>query len=164
MARLMVALAAAALMFSLSALTAAQAPAAGATTPTATQPARDTSPLPPSISPPVGAQVLYVADEADNSSTIHLYTADGSLDSIVAPGTLPGWAPDGQRFVYTCKPERTDYIGSLCIHDPCSASDTVIVANGTLASWSPSAELIAFTRDIWGLGDAWIYQAEPRKT
>jgi Tol biopolymer transport system component len=165
MARLMVVLAAAALAACLPAFDVATAArGGGATLATATSLAPDASPLLASFSPPAGAQILYVADEATTSPLIRLVAADGSLDSLVVPGTLPSWAPDGERIVYTCKPERIDYFGSLCVHDLRSGSDRVVVAEGTLARWSPRGGLIAFSRDVWALGDAWIYRIKPRAT
>jgi Tol biopolymer transport system component len=138
---------------------AASEPPPGETLPTASA-----SPLPDSVRPPAESRIAYVTGETGTSPTIHVIAADGSADASVAPGTLPSWAPDGEHFAYTCKPERWDYFGSVCIHDLPSGTSTVVIAHGTLPLWSPAGGLIAFSRDVWALGDAWIYQAEPRAT
>ena len=130
--------------------------------PVATLPIPDASPLPDSVRPPAGSRIAYVMGETGTSPTIHVIEADGSVDALVASGTLPTWAPDGEHLAYTCKPERWDTFGSVCIHDLPSGTSKVVVARGTLPLWSPSGGLIAFSRDVWALGDAWIYQAEPR--
>jgi Tol biopolymer transport system component len=90
--------------------------------------------------------------------------ADGSNDSFVAYGSLPSWAPDGQRLAFTCKPEGGDYLGSICIHDFGATTDEVVIADGTLAQWSPAGDLIAFSRDVFALGDAWIYELDENAT
>ena len=130
--------------------------------PGATLPMASASPLPDTVRPPAGSLIAYVAGETGTSPAIHVVAADGSVDSFAAWGTLPTWAPDGQRLAYTCKPKRWDYFGSICVHDLRSGTSEVVIANGTLPHWSPAGGLIVFSRDVWALGDAWIYRPEPR--
>ena len=130
--------------------------------PVTSLPSASASPLPDFVKPPAGSLIAYVSGETGTSPAIHIVAADGSVDSLVVTGTLPTWAPDGQRFAYTCKPKRWDYFGSICIHDLDSETSEVVIANGTLPHWSPTGRLIAFSRDVWALGDAWIYRAQPR--
>ena len=129
-----------------------------------TLPGATASPLPDSIRPPAESRIAYVTGETGTSPTIHVIAPDGSVDASVAPGTLPSWAPDSEHLAYTCKPERWDYFGSVCIRHLPSGTSTVVIAHGTLPLWSPAGGLIAFSRDVWALGDAWIYRAEPRAT
>ena len=130
--------------------------------PVATLPIPSASPVPDSVRPPVESRIAYVTGETGTSPVIHVIASDGGLDAFVAPGTLPSWAPGGTRIAYTCKPERWDTFGSICVVDLSSGSSKVVVANGTLPQWSPAGRLIAFSRDVWALGDTWILRAKPR--
>jgi hypothetical protein len=47
------------------------------------------SPLPPSVKRPAEARIAYVTGETGTTPTIHVIAADGSVDTSVAPGTLP---------------------------------------------------------------------------
>jgi Tol biopolymer transport system component len=124
-----------------------------------TLPVADGLALPASIRPPVGWRIAYVSGEAGTSPSIRLISTDGRRDTFVAKGTLPSWSPNGRRIAYTCRTQRVDSLGSICVRHLRSRTSKVAIRDATRSRWSPAGELIAFSRDVFTLGDAWVFRA-----
>lgn len=84
---------------------------------------------------PDGSKIAYAAD-----GNVHVMTANGGNDTVIASGTDPDWAPDSSRIVYTRTDDDTP---GIYTNLPVGGDEQFLHA-GTSPVWSPDGARIAF--------------------
>lgn len=99
-------------------------------------------------------------DHEEGSSHIYLMNPDGSdtqqLTSLSGESWDPKWSPDGQRIVFSHKPNNSENWSVHIINVDGSGLIALNNAQGWKPSWAPNKDQIAFTSNTEGFWNIYI--------